>query len=128
MDKNLDLTTIQCISEQKGKVIALLRLVGSEGATTLDFKQLNIHHTDRISKLRREGYVIDCTKLSDTIYRYILVSEPTEKLVPVNSVEKFITEWNKHFPNKPIDVDEVREILDETGLNIVTHKGGFKNL
>jgi hypothetical protein len=126
MDINYDKGVRENVKAQKLMIVSMLKSSGEDGVTTKDFKARNIHHTDRISKLRKDGYVIECEKLDSGNYKYTLVSEPEEQYKHKTSLEKFIENWNMSYPSNKLSKKKVETILDNSKLNIVTKKGGFK--
>lgn len=126
LDINYDANVAMTVEAQKALIIKMLKENKETGVTTKDFKARNIHHTDRISKLRKDGYVIDCIKIDSGNYRYVLVSEGTGESNNTTSVDMFINGWNSANPNNKISKRNVEAVLALTSLNIVTKKGGFK--
>lgn len=63
---------------QRAHILALLRERGSVGITNIELNQLcALRYTARISELRKMGWVIQTRRESESIFKFVLISEPT---------------------------------------------------
>ncbi len=69
---------------QRQKIIELLRRNGRAGLLTGDFLRIPIaRYSSRLRELRQQGYEISVERLSESCFKYVLVSEPlTPKELP----------------------------------------------
>ncbi len=69
---------------QRQRIIELLRQNGRAGVLTGDFLRIPIaRYSSRLRELRQMGYQISTERFTESVFKYVLVSEPlTPKQVP----------------------------------------------
>lgn len=69
------------------RMLQMLREAGDAGVTSRQFVETGsgiFKYTNRISDLRRQGYMIEAIRVKDSLYRYVLVREPLRIVVEVD--------------------------------------------
>ncbi len=69
---------------QRQRIIELLRKNGRAGVLTGDFLRIPIaRYSSRLRELRQQGYCISTERLTESVFKYVLVSESlTPKELP----------------------------------------------
>ncbi|WP_121616736.1 hypothetical protein [Virgibacillus halodenitrificans] len=112
---------------QRGKIIEGLRKAGVEGLTNVYlYDNITKSLGARLTELYERGYNIQCTKVEDGVYRYVLISEPI-KLKPKSkrAEELLINQIDTDFNGK-IDTKDLIDLLRENDFIISRKAGAFK--
>jgi len=68
---------------QRQRVLDLLRERGAAGATNRELNQIGFRYGARLWELKRQGFSIRTDRLTDTLFRFVLLAEPQQpKLLP----------------------------------------------
>lgn len=115
------------IPSQKERILNMLKEAGSEGVTNSTLSNVAIRFTSRIQELYQEGYKIDIEPVENGIYRYILVSEPAIKKSKPEKAVNIVRRSIKEKFNGQVTADELINLLNENGFNIVRRYGAIKS-
>ena len=69
------------------RMLGMLRFAGDKGVTSREFVETGtgiFKYTNRISDLRKQGYMIEAIRVKDSLYRYVLVREPVRTVIEVS--------------------------------------------
>jgi predicted TIM-barrel enzyme len=111
---------------QRERILHVLRQAGSNGVFNTDLVKLCIGYRSRIAELYQMGYKIEVENVDKGLCIYRLIEEPEE---PIKNVPKAISIVVKEIKEKfggSITADELVELLNEKGFNIVRKHGSHK--
>jgi hypothetical protein len=107
---------------QRQKIIAALQDAGFEGMTNVELSKISLRYGGHIGTLSKQGYKIQKVNLDGGLFRYFLVTKPSqEKLFKSANEETFEAMAKKH--NEEV-ADDLKKYLDESHFHIV-RKGGW---
>lgn len=109
---------------QRSRIIETLREVGIEGCTNIElYEHVTKSLGARLSELYERGYYIECTKIKDGIYNYVLISEPIKPFAKPMSAEKMLLKQIDEDYEGNIDAEQLLELLRNNDL-IISRKAG----
>ncbi|MEX3623702.1 hypothetical protein [Viridibacillus arvi] len=109
---------------QRNKIIEALRAAGTNGCTNI-FLYNNITKSlgARLSELYERGYYIECKKLKDSVYNYVLIWEPIKpQPKPMRAEDILIDKIQRNFSGE-IDIENLLNLLRDNDL-IISRKAG----
>lgn len=112
---------------QGEKIIDALRKAGVNGLTNIYFYD-NITKSlgARLTDLYERGYNIQCTKVKDGVYNYVLISEPIKQKPKAERAEDLLLNQIETEFNGKIDSEQLKNLLRENDLIISRKAGAFK--
>lgn len=109
---------------QRTRIIEMLKEAGENGLTNIElYDYVTKSLGARLSELYERGYKIECTKVKNGIYKYVLVSEPPENYKkPIRAEDLLLQTIEGNYSGK-IDITELKKLLRDNDL-IISRKAG----
>jgi hypothetical protein len=112
---------------QRSKIIEALREAGVKGLTNVYlYDNITKSLGARLTELYERGYYIQCTKVKDGVYNYVLIAEPIKPQPKPKRAEDLLIEQIETKYNGTIDVQHLINLLRENDLIISRKAGAFK--
>jgi hypothetical protein len=124
--KNIYQDALKRTPTQKETILEKLRDAGSNGVLNTDLVQICIRYTSRLQEMYQEGYRIDVDNLGKGVCNYTLISEPLVKAKPQPALDVLINHIDQSKLNCSVTTEQLLDLLDEFGFNIVRKCGSFK--
>lgn len=112
---------------QRKRIIEALRKAGVEGLTNVYlYDNITKSLGARLTDLYERGYNIQCTKVKDGVYKYVLISEPIKLKPKAKRAEDLLINQIETQFNGKIDTQHLIDLLRENDLIISRKAGAFK--
>lgn len=112
---------------QRNCIIEELRSAGINGCTNIylyDYVTKSLGA--RLSELYERGYYIQCTKLQNGIYNYVLIAEPIKPFAkPMRAEDLLLKRIEEDYQGK-ISINELKSLLESNDLIISRKAGALK--
>ncbi len=111
------------IMTQRQKIIQMLIDAGDEGVTNTEMNKISLRYGGHINELYRQGYKIKKMNLGGGIYRYWLLSIPSQIKIPENAHDIFLDEVEKKGDEEMSAL--CSEIFEELFFHTVRKNGWY---
>lgn len=112
-------------SSQRDRIINLLKHAGDKGVLNTQLSKVALRYNARIQELYVRGYKIDSVELAGGITKYILRSEPVEKVCKPQKAEDILINDIKSKYSDIINSEELQEYLNTHGFTVRRKAGSF---
>jgi hypothetical protein len=110
---------------QKQKIISALKDAGENGMTNAQLSEISLRYGGHLGHLYRAGYKIKKYNLDGGLYRYILVSEPSNIIYFKNANDETYEEIIENYDDA-ISSLELQNLLAEKHFHIVRKQGWYQ--
>jgi hypothetical protein len=107
------------------KIVQALKDAGPEGVTNAELNKITFKYDARISDLRRKGYVIKTEYIARGVYKYYLISTPSQIKVHDKAIDIFVEEVIKR--GGKIDAWAIKPLVRELRLGMKRESGYYEN-
>lgn len=119
----MDDSTRKRLATQRQKIIKMLRDAGQDGVTNSEMNAISLRYGGHINEMYRQGYKIKKMNLGGGLYRYWLISTPSQIMIPENAHDIFMNEIETRLG---ADISaEVSETFDDLYFHCVRKNGWY---
>jgi len=108
---------------QRQKIIAALKDAGLEGITNAELSKISLRYGGHLGDLYRKGYKIQKVNLDGGIYKYILLSEPSQDKFFRSAEEEIFEAIDQ---KGRVTAEELKGLLDENYFHIIRKNGWYE--
>ncbi|MCR8641428.1 hypothetical protein NV379_02050 [Paenibacillus sp. N1-5-1-14] len=121
----MDKETQERTTNQKGRILNLLRDAGKDGVMNTQLSKVALRYNARIQELYVQGYEIEIQHLEGGLSKYILLSEPEQiSKKPEAALEIVVNQIKNTYDNK-ISSEDLEELLQRMNCNVRRNIGTF---
>lgn len=119
----MDSETWKRLATQREKIIQMLIDAGDEGVTNVEMAVVSLRYGGHINEMYRQGYKMKKMNLGSGVFRYWLISRPSQIKIPENAHDLFMDEVEKRLG---ADISaEISEIHDDLYFHTVRKNGWY---
>ena len=119
----MDDLTRKRLATQREKIIQMLIDAGDDGVTNIEMSFVSLRYGGHINELYRQGYKIKKMNLGGGVFRYWLISRPSQIRIPENAHDIFMNEVERRCGEEMSA--EVSEIFDDLYFHTVRKNGWY---
>lgn len=119
----MDYETRKRLATQRQKIIQMLRDAGDEGVTNTEMAVVSLRYGGHINEMGRQGYKYKKMNLGGGVFRYWLLSVPSQINIPENAHDIFMDQVEKRCGEEMSA--EVSEIFEELYFHAVRKNGWY---
>jgi hypothetical protein len=111
------------LATQRQKIIQMFRDAGEDGVTNVDMSEISLRYGGHINEMYRQGYKMKKLNLGGGVFRYWLISIPSQINIPENAHDIFMDEVESRLG---ADISaEISEIYDDLYFHCVRRNGWY---
>jgi hypothetical protein len=110
---------------QKQKIILALKDAGADGMTNAELSRISLRYGGHLGHLYRAGYKIKKYNLDGGLYKYVLISEPSNIVYFKNANDEIYEEIIEQFDDA-ISSLELQNLLHQKHFHIVRKQGWYE--
>ena len=119
----MDYETRKRLATQREKIIQLLIDAGEDGVTNTEMATVSLRYGGHINEMYRQGYKIKKLGLGGGVFRYWLLSIPSQIKIPENAHDIFMDEVERRLG---ADISaEISEIHEDLYFHTVRRNGWY---
>jgi hypothetical protein len=108
---------------QRQKIIQMLVDAGDDGVTNAEMNKISFRYGGHINEMGRQGYKYKKMHLGGGLFRYWLISIPSQIKIPENAHDIFMDEVETRCGE---DISaEISEIFDDLYFHVVRKNGWY---
>ena len=111
---------------QRQKIINALKDAGSDGCTNAELSKISLRYGGHLGNLYRQGYKIIKYNLDGGLYKYVLLSEPSNIHFFRSAQEELVDAMNERIGDVEI-TEQVQSLLEELHFQVVRKNGWYLN-
>jgi len=116
----VDNETIKRLSTQRQRIIEMLK---DDGVTNAEMSQVSLRYGGHINEMGRQGYKYKKFNLGGGLFRYKLISIPSQINIPEKAHDIFMQEVDSRLGE---DISaEISEIFDDLYFHVVRKNGWY---
>jgi Helix-turn-helix domain len=114
------------IPTQREKIIKALKEAGENGVTTKELNAICFRYGARLNELYKMGYVITKELISNGVYKYVLIKEPSEVKIHSDAQSEILLIVRDQYKNA-ISAEQLNMLLDHKYFYIIRKPNWYQH-